>query len=239
MTFREALKQKKLSEIRNDFINNMTHEFKTPIATISLAADTVMNEAVIHDAESVKKYAELIKRENRRMNEQVEKVLELALTERNELEVVKENIDLNELLVRLVNVMALQINAKNGKIISLLSTEKLFINGDSFHLERVFLNLLDNAIKYSKDAPEITVKSFEKDNSIIVEISDRGIGIAAEEQERIFDRFYRVPTGNLHNVKGFGLGLSYVQAIVEKHNGKIEVESKPGTGSTFRIIFKK
>jgi signal transduction histidine kinase len=239
MTFREALKQKKLSEIRNDFINNMTHEFKTPIATISLAADTVMNDAVIHDPESVRKYAEVIKRENRRMNDQVEKVLELALTERNELEMVNENIDLNELLSRLINVMSLQVNAKNGKISSELNSEPIIISGDAFHLERVFLNLFDNAIKYSKDSPEIIVRTSLKNNIITIEVSDHGIGISSEEQERIFDRFYRVSTGNLHNVKGFGLGLSYVKTIVEKHKGKIEVESKPGKGSTFRITFKK
>lgn len=239
ITFREALKQKKLSEIRNDFINNMTHEFKTPIATISLAADTMMNESVIHDAAGVRKYGEVIKRENRRMNDQVEKVLELALTERNELEIVKETIDLNELLSRLIQNMSLQLGAKNGEIISDLSQEPVLINADAFHLERVFLNLLDNAIKYSKDAPVITIRTFVGDSKISVEISDKGIGIEADEQQRIFDRFYRVSTGNLHNVKGFGLGLSYVKTIVEKHGGKIEVESKPGKGSTFRITFKK
>jgi signal transduction histidine kinase len=239
MTFREALKQKKISEIRNDFINNMTHEFKTPIATISLAADTVMNEAIIHDPESVRKYSEIIKRENRRMNDQVEKVLELALTEKNELSVAKEPVDLNDLLTRLVNVMALQINARNGKMELSAVKPAMLIHGDAFHLERVFLNLLDNAIKYSKAVPEIKIALSEKDNFIIVEISDNGIGISKEEQKRIFDRFYRVSTGNLHNVKGFGLGLSYVKTIVELHHGSIEVESKLLKGSIFRIKFKK
>jgi two-component system phosphate regulon sensor histidine kinase PhoR len=238
MTFREALKQKKLSEIRNDFINNMTHEFKTPIATISLAADTVMNEAVIHDPESVRKYTEVIKRENKRMNDQVEKVLELALTEKRELEMVLEKVDVNELLTRLIREMSLQVNAKRGKISAELNAAFPVINGDAFHLERVFLNLLDNAIKYSGNAPEIKVVTANKINELVIEISDHGIGIPAEELQRIFDRFYRVPTGNLHNVKGFGLGLSYVKTIVEKHNGKIETESKPGKGSTFRITFK-
>jgi two-component system phosphate regulon sensor histidine kinase PhoR len=239
ITFREALKQKKISEIRNDFINNMTHEFKTPIATISLAADTVMNEAVIHDPESVRKYSEIIKRENRRMNDQVEKVLELALTEKKELSVVSEPVQLNELLLRLINVMSLQAAARDGKIEFSGTDHPIVISGDAFHLERVFLNLFDNAIKYSKSQPKIEVNLYEKDNAAVVEITDNGIGIPGDEQKRIFDRFYRVSTGDLHNVKGFGLGLSYVKTIVELHGGKIEVESKPGKGSTFRIIFKK
>jgi two-component system phosphate regulon sensor histidine kinase PhoR len=239
MTFREALKQKKISEIRNDFINNMTHEFKTPIATISLAADTVMNEAVIHDPESVRKYSEIIKRENRRMNDQVEKVLELALTEKKELSIVNEPVDLNELLSRLMNVMSLQVQARNGKIEFSGTVDPLIITGDAFHLERVFLNLIDNAIKYAKDAPVIEINLFEKAGYVNIEISDNGIGIAKDEQKRIFDRFYRVSTGDLHNVKGFGLGLSYVKTIVELHRGIIEVESKPGKGSMFRIKFKR
>jgi two-component system phosphate regulon sensor histidine kinase PhoR len=239
MTFREALKQKKISEIRNDFINNMTHEFKTPIATISLAADTVMNEAVIHDAESVRKYSEIIKRENRRMNDQVEKVLELALTEKKELSVVNEPVDINELLARLIQVMSLQVEARNGKIEFSGTIDPLLITGDAFHLERVFLNLIDNAIKYAKEEPKIEVNLFEKNGFVCIEISDNGIGIPKEEQKRIFDRFYRVSTGDLHNVKGFGLGLSYVKTIIELHDGTIDVESKPGKGSIFRIKFKR
>ncbi len=238
MTFREALKQKKLGEIKNDFINNMTHELKTPIATISLAADTVMNEAVVHDPERVRQYAEVIKRENRRMNEQVEKVLELALTERNELQLEKVEIDLNGLLARVVNVMTLQVESRKGKIATDFTDAASKIMGDPFHLERVFLNLIDNAIKYSKNAPEIKVKTSIENNSIVVEISDNGIGIAEDEWKRIFERFYRVSTGNLHDVKGFGLGLNYVKTIVEKHGGRISVNSKPGKGSTFKIIFQ-
>lgn len=247
MTFREALKQKKLGEIKNDFINNMTHEFKTPIATISLAADTVMNEKVLNDPERVRQYAELIKRENRRMNDQVEKVLELALTERNELKIVKEAVDVNELLSRIVQSMALQVEAKKGKIAAdfmdctdaVSGKNNCVVQGDPFHLERVFLNLLDNAIKYSKSAPEIEVKTFSVNDTVVVEISDHGIGIAQDEQKRIFDRFYRVPTGNVHDVKGFGLGLNYVKTIVEKHGGKISLTSKLGLGSTFRIVLEK
>lgn len=239
MTFREALRQKKISEIRNDFINNMTHEFKTPIATISLAADTVVNEAVIHDPESVRKYSEIIKRENLRMNEQVEKVLELALTEKKELKLVYEPVDLNELLARLVSVMQLQAESRNGKITFEKNENPVIISGDEFHLEKVFLNLLDNAIKYSRTAPEISISLTQANSSVIAEIKDNGIGIPADEQKRIFDRFYRVPTGDRHDVKGFGLGLSYVKSIVELHNGKAEVESKPGKGSIFRIIFRR
>lgn len=239
MTFREALRQKKISEIRNDFINNMTHEFKTPIATISLAADTVMNEAVIHDPESVRKYSEIIKRENRRMNDQVEKVLELALTEKKELSIVKEPVDMNELLARIVNVMSLQVNARNGKMEFTGTGNPVIIQGDAFHLERVILNLFDNAVKYSKTSPEIKVALIEQGDFVNIEIADNGIGISKDEQKRIFDRFYRVSTGDLHNVKGFGLGLSYVKTIAELHRGIVEVESKPGKGSLFRIKFKR
>ena len=236
-TFREALRQKKLSDIRNDFINNMTHEFKTPIATISLAADTVMNEKVIGDAARVRHYAEVITRENKRLNDQVEKVLELALTERNGLQLMKEPLDLNEVLARVIQGMALQVNARGGTIASVLSSAPCTIEGDTFHLERVFLNLLDNAIKYTTGKPEVTVRTSCAGKSVIVDITDNGIGISKDEQGRIFDRFYRVSTGNRHDVKGFGLGLSYVKTIVEKHGGKITVDSKPGQGTTFRVTF--
>jgi signal transduction histidine kinase len=239
MTFREALKQKKLSEIKNDFINNMTHEFKTPIATISLAADTLNNENVVNDPASVRKFSHIIKRENKRMNDQVEKILEMALTEKKELQIEKEKIDLNGLISKVVNEMSLQLESKNGKIKTEFENETCEINGDKFHLERVFLNLLDNAIKYSKKNPEIIIKTKSTANSIAVEISDNGIGIDADEQKRIFERFYRVPTGDIHDVKGFGLGLSYVKTIVKKHDGEISVQSKTGNGSTFSITFKK
>jgi two-component system phosphate regulon sensor histidine kinase PhoR len=165
--------------------------------------------------------------------------LELALTEKKELSVVSEPVQLNELLLRLINVMSLQAAARDGKIEFSGTDHPVVISGDAFHLERVFLNLFDNAIKYSKSQPKIEVNLYEKDNAAVVEITDNGIGIPGDEQKRIFDRFYRVSTGDLHNVKGFGLGLSYVKTIVELHGGKIEVESKPGKGSTFRIIFKK
>lgn len=235
LTFREALRQKKISDIRNDFINNMTHEFKTPIATISLATDTVTNPAIIGDAEKVRHYADVIRRENRRMNDQVEKVLELALAERNELRLEKETVSLSELLSHSVQSMSLQANAKNGKI-SFDEKNKLpSISADTFHLERAITNLLDNAIKYAVVPPEIKVEASLVNGNIRVEISDNGIGIAEEEQGRIFDRFYRVSTGNRHDVKGFGLGLSYVKTIVEKHGGTISVQSKPGKGSRFIV----
>lgn len=235
LTFREALRQKKISDIRNDFINNMTHEFKTPIATISLAADTVTNPAIIGDAEKVRHYADVIRRENRRMNDQVEKVLELALAERNELRLEKETISLTDLLSHAVQSMSLQVNAKNGKISFETKTELPSVKADTFHLERAITNLLDNAIKYAVAPPEIKVEASLVNGNIRVEISDNGIGIAEEEQGRIFDRFYRVSTGNRHDVKGFGLGLSYVKTIVEKHGGTISVQSKPGKGSRFIV----
>jgi two-component system, OmpR family, phosphate regulon sensor histidine kinase PhoR len=237
LTFREALLQKKISEIRNDFINNMTHEFKTPIATISLAADTVMNPQVIRDPEKVQHYAEIIKLENKRMNEQVEKVLELALAERRELELEKAPVDLCLLVKHAIQSIALQVTARGGTIATSGDCSSFSIEGDAFHLERAFLNLLDNAVKYSTCAPEIRVIAEVSGNAFSLQIADRGIGIKSEDQSRVFDRFFRVSTGNRHDVKGFGLGLSYVKTIVELHGGKISVMSKPGEGSTFKIVF--
>lgn len=237
LTYREALRQKKISEIRSDFINNMTHEFKTPIATISLAADTVTNPAVIGDAEKVRHYADLIRRENRRMNDQVEKVLELALAERNELRMVREAVDLDEILLHAVESMNLQAHAKGSSIVLEENDPLPVFNGDPFHLERTFTNLLDNAIKYSPPGNVITVSTKRGQDQFSISFADQGIGISEEEQSRIFDRFYRVSTGNLHDVKGFGLGLSYVKTIVERHGGKISLQSKAGSGSIFTISF--
>lgn len=235
LTFREALRQKKISDIRNDFINNMTHEFKTPIATISLAVDTMINPAVIHDEEKLRHYAALIRRENRRMNDQVEKVLELALAERKELQLAKEKISPRELLEHAVSSMNLQAAAKHGSLSLELHDLPETIYADPFHLERAITNLLDNALKYSGDAPVITVSASCEKNQLKIAVADNGKGISEEEQGRIFDRFYRVSTGNRHDVKGFGLGLSYVKTIVEMHSGAVSVSSKPGKGSTFTI----
>jgi two-component system, OmpR family, phosphate regulon sensor histidine kinase PhoR len=237
LTFREALRQKKLSDIRNDFINNMTHEFKTPIATISLAADTIRNPAISGNPEKVQHYSDIIKRESRRMNEQVENVLELALAGRNELELAHEQLDLADILRRAVQSMMLQVSARNGSLLLDIRDLPESFHGDAFHLERAFTNLLDNAVKYSPGAPEISVSAFREANQLQLVFSDNGCGISKEEQGRIFDRFYRVPTGNRHDVKGFGLGLSYVKLIIEKHGGRISVKSAPGKGSTFTATF--
>jgi signal transduction histidine kinase len=235
-TFREALRQKKISEIRNDFINNMTHEMKTPIATISLAADTMTNPLVIADTDKVRHYAELIRRENRRMNDQVEKVLELALAERNELKMHPEPIDPGEFLAHTVATMSLQAAAKNGTIRYEVEPDLPTIQADPFHLERAFTNLIDNALKYSPQKPQVHIRASLVNGAVRVEVTDNGIGIASADQSRIFDQFYRVSTGNRHDVKGFGLGLSYVKTIVEKHGGTVSVKSQPGKGSSFTIM---
>jgi two-component system, OmpR family, phosphate regulon sensor histidine kinase PhoR len=236
-TYREALRQKKISEIRNDFINNMTHEFKTPIATISLAADTVLNPAVTGDAEKVRHFTEVIKRENRRMNEQVEKVLELALAERNELRLEKEPVDVCAVVARAVQAIALQVTARGGDIRSSGNCPGFVIDGDAFHLERAFLNILDNAVKYSPSGPQVVVSCEAAGDTLAVLISDNGVGFPEEEAEKIFDRFYRVSLGDRHDVKGFGLGLSYAKTIFSRHGAVIAAESKPGQGSTFTVTF--
>ncbi|MCY7408672.1 MAG: HAMP domain-containing histidine kinase, partial [Chitinophagales bacterium] len=209
------LKQKKLSEIKTDFINNMTHEFKTPIATISVAVDSIINPIVLGNQERVKYYSELIGRENKRMNSQVEHILQMALLD-------KENLDLNEQLINvhnLINQVAdpvrLQIENRGGKLNLDLKAEDPFVFADEIHLTNVIYNLLDNANKYSPDAPEITVKTFCENNKIVISFTDHGIGMSAATQRRIFERFYREQQGNLHNVKGFGLGLAYVKSIIK------------------------
>lgn len=236
LTFREMLRQKKLSDIRNDFINNMTHEFKTPIATISLAADTAMNDAIINSPEKVRHYLELVKQENRRMNEQVEKVLQAALAERGELRLQREACDLSQLVRRAADSFRLRIEAAGGQI-ELDLPEEAPVTGDPFHLEKAIANLIDNAVKYSSGAPVVTITARHEIGKTILTVADRGIGIGKEEQHRIFDKFYRVSTGNLHDVKGFGLGLSYVKSVMAAHEGTATVSSAPGKGSTFILTF--
>lgn len=236
MIYREALRQKKIGEIRRDFINNMTHEFKTPLATMSLAADTIMNEKVIGDREKVKYYAEQIKLENRKLNQQVEKVLELALTEKTGVIMNKEEVNLTELVLRAVKCMQLQVEAKGGTIAFENNPEEILLQADPFHLERVFVNLLDNALKYGGTPPRIGVSIEVFRSGTQIRITDNGSGIPQAEWELIFDPFYRVSTGDVHNVKGFGLGLSYAQSVIKEHNGSISVTQSNGAGTTFTII---
>ena len=228
-------RQKKLSEIKNDFINNMTHEFKTPLATISLAVDAVNNPIILQDEQKVKYYTGIIRDENKRMNSQVEKVLQMALLDKNQISLSKEDIDLHEIIYRAVENISLQVEEKKGSIETELSAMQYEVVGDEVHLSNVITNLLDNANKYAPEKPHIRVCTRNDENGIYITIIDNGVGMSAEHMNMIFEKFYRVPTGNVHNIKGFGLGLAYVKAIVEAHNGRIDVKSQLKKGSQFTV----
>lgn len=235
-TITVIFRQKKLSEMKTDFINNMTHEFKTPIATISLAADSITNASIISNPDKVKRFADIIKQENKRMNGQVEKVLQMALIERDTLKLNFTSIDLHEVINQAVGNIALQVEKKEGSVASDLRAERPMIEGDANHISNIINNLLDNANKYSPEKPEIVVSSRNVSNGVEITVSDKGIGMTKEAKKKIFEKFYRVHTGNLHDVKGFGLGLAYVKAMVTAHKGSIDVKSEPNKGSSF-IIF--
>ena len=230
------VKQKKLSAIKNDFINNMTHEFKTPIATISLAAQMLKDGAVNNSPSTIDHIAGIIRDESKRLTFQVEKVLQTALFTETRMKLKLKNVNLNEVVENLVTKFILRVEDKGGQLYSYLEADQDEVYADEVHITNVVSNLLDNAIKYCTKVPEISVYTRNKGQEIIISVIDNGIGIAAKEQKLIFERFYRVSTGNLHDVKGFGLGLSYVKTIVEAHGGRIEVESAEGKGSRFDII---
>jgi two-component system phosphate regulon sensor histidine kinase PhoR len=237
LTVRTLFNQKKLSEIKSDFINNMTHELKTPLATISLAIDALTNEKVIHDTDKIKIYSSMIKEENKRMNKQVEKILQAARLEKEEIKLNVQQLDTHQIINKVADNMILQIQEKNGTLRLNLTATNHIIEADEVHFSNIIFNLLDNATKYSQDAPHIELSTLNTGNGMLsIKVKDNGIGMDKETITRIFEKFYRAHTGNLHNVKGFGLGLSYVKAIVDAHNGKIKVESVLGKGSTFTII---
>ncbi len=235
ITIRIAFRQKKISEIKSDFINNMTHEFKTPIATISLAADSMRNRKIISDETKVNQYLNIIKEENRRMNNQVESVLQMSLLEKEKFKIKLSEYDLHELIETAIKNIKIQIQQKNGEINVALHAENPFALVDETHFLNIIHNLLDNAVKYSKDNLEITLTTRNQNGNITILVEDNGIGIKKEDLVRIFDKFYRVSTGNIHNVKGFGLGLSYVKAIINEFNGSINVTSEFEKGSRFEI----
>lgn len=229
------LRQKQVSEMKTDFINNMTHEFKTPIATISLAADSINSPTISSNPDKVKRFANIIKEENNRMLSQVEKVLQMAVLDKRDFTLNLSEIDLHRIITQAAELGRLQLQSKEGTITLELEATDPKIAGDETHISNIIHNLLDNAIKYTPKKPQITINTINKTNGVIVTISDNGIGMSNEAKKQIFDKFYRVHTGNLHDVKGFGLGLSYVKAIVTAHNGSIEVESELGKGSKFIV----
>jgi two-component system phosphate regulon sensor histidine kinase PhoR len=235
VTVKSLLNQKKLSEIKSDFINNMTHEFKTPLATISLAVDALRNEKVQNDKEKTKYFSGIIKEENIRMNKHVETILQAALMDRQELQLNLEPLQVHEIIQSTLDNYQLQLKDKGGDIQLLLNAKNDVINADEVHFSNLISNLIDNAIKYSNEKLQIKISTHSTKNHLVVRIEDNGIGMSKESVKRIFEKFYRAHTGNLHNVKGFGLGMSYVKTVIDAHKGKIKVESTPGKGSIFTL----
>lgn len=230
------VRQKKLSEIKNDFINNMTHELKTPISTVALACEA-LRDPDIQSTEVLKdRYLGIIQEENKRLGAQVEKVLQMAVIDRKDFELKKETISLHELIDFAISHVKLQLDAKQGNINLKLDAVRDEMYADKMHLSHIIINLLDNAIKYSDGSPEITIATCDKSNGIEFIVSDNGIGISKDGLDKIFEKFYRVPTGNVHDVKGFGLGLSYVRDMVEAHGGHISAKSEQKKGSVFTVF---
>ncbi len=231
----QLLRQKQISEIKTDFINNMTHEFKTPIATINLALDAIKNPKIINDQEKVMRYTEMIRQENKRMHGQVENVLRISKLEKNQLDLTSSVADLHEVITDALTHVELIVNDKGGYINENFEASQSEVMVSKFHFTNVIVNILDNAIKYSEDSPKIDIYTENAGNNIVLKISDQGIGMSKNIQKHIFDKFYREQKGNIHNVKGHGLGLSYVKKIVEHDHGSVYVESEKGKGSTFTI----
>ena len=231
----QLIKQRKIAEIKTDFINNMTHEFKTPIATINLALDAIKNPQVINDKEKVKRYLSMIKEENKRMHAQVENVLRISKLDKNELNISKDRVELHDLIEDAIAHIELIVEDRKGYIKTELNAEDSSVLANETHFTNVIVNILDNAVKYSPEEPKIKVYTENVGNSIILKIKDKGSGMTKAAQKKVFEKFYREHTGDIHNIKGHGLGLAYVKRIVEDHHGLITVESEKGKGSTFII----
>ncbi|MBP5497435.1 MAG: hypothetical protein J6X98_09745 [Bacteroidales bacterium] len=228
-------RQKKTTEVTNDFINNVTHEFKTPIATISLACEVLADPTMLEDPDIRASYVEIINDENNRLKDMVTTVLETAQLRKGQIKMTVELLDMHELIQKITDSFALLINSSNGELTVALNADHHQIFGDRTHLTNALTNLIENSIKYSTESPEILVNTISDEKHFIVSVSDKGIGIPQKSITKIFDNFYRVPHGNIHNVKGYGLGLGYVKKIVQLHHGRIEVQSAEGKGSTFTI----
>lgn len=239
LTVRTMLRQKKLAKIKNDFINNMTHEFKTPIATISLAVDAMRNEKVIDDRQKLSYFSAIIKEENQRMNRQVETILKASQLEKQEVELALKPVHVHEIIRDVVDNFNLQLEDRKGKVELALSAANDVIEADEVHFSNLVNNLVDNALKYSKEnvPPVVKVSTQSNGKKFSFKVEDNGIGMTRDTLKKIFERFYRAHTGNIHNVKGFGLGLSYVKTMVEAHDGDIKAESTLGKGSSFTIDF--
>ncbi|MEO6760631.1 MAG: HAMP domain-containing sensor histidine kinase, partial [Saprospiraceae bacterium] len=229
------LRQKQLSELQRDFINNMTHEFKTPISTINISTDVFLQNEKIKTDPRLDRYAGIIKEQVLRLNTQVEKVLQLAKIERDNIELNQERFDLAELIRSISPSIEIKVNEKKGLLHLDLNASQNLVRADRLHLTNILHNLVDNAVKYSKDIPDIHIGLHNAGNRLVLTVRDNGMGIPKEHQKRVFDKFYRVPTGNVHNVKGFGLGLFYVKSMCQAHRWKIELVSEPEKGTQISI----
>jgi two-component system, OmpR family, phosphate regulon sensor histidine kinase PhoR len=238
--FRTILTQKKLSEIKNDFISNMTHEFKTPISTISLACEAMSDPGMMGgQTDTAAPFVKMINEENKRLGNLVEAILQSAVIDRGELRIQKEQVPLTEVIRQVAKAASFRIAGSDGELVVDLPKEEVYVTADRMHVTNMISNLIDNAIKYSKEKIHVTVRLEVKSDKIILSVTDKGIGIKREHIQKIFDKLYRVPTGNVHNVKGFGLGLSYVSALVDLFGWSIHVSSQYGEGSVFTVNIKK
>jgi two-component system phosphate regulon sensor histidine kinase PhoR len=235
LLLRYLVQQRKLTQIKNDFISNITHELKTPIATVSVAIEALRNFDALHDPEKTKEYLAISSNELKRLSFLVDKVLKLSMFEKHQVELKEETIDLAVLVKEVVNSMKLQFEKYKAQVNVQLHGYRFSVEADRLHITSVLFNLLDNALKYSKENPSIHVELKDETERILLTITDNGIGIPAEFHKKIFDKFFRVPAGDTHNVKGYGLGLSYTAYVIQRHYGSIEVESQPGIGSRFII----
>lgn len=234
-TILSLLKEKQISEHTTEFLNNMTHEFKTPITNIALASKMIMKDSTIQQKEKIKHYSEIIFEENEKLQLQVEQVLSMSALEKGEIPLQKTELDFHQLINYSLKCMNIQVENKKGNVKQNLDAEKFVVMGDFIHLSNALCNLIDNALKYSKEKPELHIQTNNINQHLIIMISDKGIGIEKKYEQKVFDKFFRVPTGDVHDVKGFGLGLAYIKKIIELHSGTIELHSKIGEGTVFTI----
>jgi two-component system phosphate regulon sensor histidine kinase PhoR len=236
-TLFSILRQKKISEMKTDFINNMTHEFKTPVSTIMIASEALKDTEITADKSRIARLANIIYEENERLGSHIERVLNVARIDRNDFKLESKPVDINEMITLVLDSMALKLQKCDAIVELNLDAENGIIKADELHFSNVLYNLIDNAIKYSEGIPKITISSLNKNGHVIIKVADEGIGMSRDQQTKIFEQFYRIPTGNVHNVKGFGLGLSYVNTIVKRLNGSINVRSEKDKGSEFELKF--
>jgi len=237
-TIFSILRQKKVSEMKTDFINNMTHEFKTPVSTIMIASEALKDNEIAQDRNRVLRLANIIYEENERLGSHIERVLNIARIDKNDFKLDKKPLDVNEMIAIVIDSMALKLQKCDAITTLQLDAENAVINADELHFSNVIYNLIDNAIKYSVNSPDITISTLNKNGQVVIRVADKGVGMSRDQQTKIFEQFYRIPTGNLHDVKGFGLGLSYVNTVVKRLNGIISVKSEKEKGSEFELKFQ-